>query len=462
MGTTERLAKYAVDTSYRDFPKEAVTIAKDLILDCLGDMLGGSRDPVCQISIRYVKESGGVPECGVIGGGFRTSLTNAAFVNGSAAHGLELEAVGKFSGSNICTIIPAALSVGEKFNLSGKAVLEGVILGFEVHGKIGLGAPGGADRGFCSIPLLGPIGAAATASKMMGLDSKQMRMAYGMAISQSGGLYRQTGSMSHLLESGFACRNGVTAALLAKEGMTSDPDLIEGLGGFAEIFCTGAGGYNLEEMTKNLGDPFYIVKPGTNVKKYGACFFNHPALEALFQLIQEHDIRYDDVNSVQADIPAFFPRLLRFSDPQDGEQAKFSLQHALGAAIVDGKPELPYLRPFTDAGAVDPRYKEARKKINPVIREDSEYGRRIKGTPVTVKLKNGKSFSKTVEVFKGSPEMPLSKDELRARYENCARGVLSSQQVQRSIELVLNLENLDSILELMEFVTFGTAHKKNG
>lgn len=161
------------------------------------------------------------------------------------------------------------------------------------------------------------------------------------------------------------------------------------------------------------------------------------------------------MDRVEVEMHPYARRTFRFSDPQFGEQAKFSVEHALGAALVDRKPELSYLRPFSDAGAVDPRYKEARKKIKVILSAGREEGVHTRSAPVTVKLKDGRTYSKSVEVLKGSPEMPLSKEELVARYRNCVKGILSSQQMQRSIDLVFNLENLDNILELMELVTFG-------
>ncbi len=458
MGTTEKLAKFVIHTGYSDFPEEVVRVTKDHILDCLGGMLAGSRERVSQIVMKYVKNGGGVAEVGVIGGGFRTSLSNAALINGTSGHATELESVGRAPGSDPVQIVASALSVAEKFRLSGKQVLEMVILGEEFQGRLGLGAPGGSGRGHCGMNLYGTPAIAAMTSKIMKMSVDQTRMAIGLAISMASGYYRQCGSMAHLHECGIACRNGIEAAMLAKEGMTADPDLIEGEGGFCDLLCNWEHGYNLEIMTKDLGTPFYILSPGVSIKKYGCCFLNHRPLDALLQLIEENHIEYEQVDSVQVDVAPMTPKLLRYSDPQNGEQAKFSLQHSLGAALVDRKVPLPYLRPFTDGGAVDPKYKEARKKINVVVHSDGAPGLPVTSVPpVTIKLKDGRTYSKSagVDVFKGSPENPLNKNEFLGRYENCVKGVLSSSQIQRTIDLVYNLENLDNILELMELVTFG-------
>ena len=199
-----------------------------------------------------MKDSGGVPECGVAGQGFRTSLTNAVLVNATSAHSQELEAMGHYTGSNPFYNIPVALAMAERYKLSGKEVVEGIIVGFEVQGRLGRYLSGW-ERGFSGLTLYGTIGAVVTGSKMLKLTVDQTRMAIGLAIG-SAGSQRNAGFMGHLLEAGIGCRNGATAALLAREGATADPDLIEGRRGFVDQFV--AGQYDLEAVTRNLGDPF--------------------------------------------------------------------------------------------------------------------------------------------------------------------------------------------------------------
>lgn len=265
MGLTYEVAKFVVGKGFNDFSKVEVKVAKDLILDSLSCMIGGASERASQIAIKYAKDAGGAEECGVFGGGFKTSLTHAVLINGTTNHARELEAIGLYTGSNPFTVIPVALAVGEKFKLSGKAVIEGSIIGLEVQTKLGMAGPGLFDQGFSSIPLYGGFGAATAAGKMMKLSIDQMRHAFGIAIAQASGQQRQQGTMTHLLEAGIGCRNGATAALLAKEGMTSDPDLIEGERGFYELFCSRGQGYNIDAVARGLGNPYCMT--GVYIKK---------------------------------------------------------------------------------------------------------------------------------------------------------------------------------------------------
>lgn len=453
MGLTNIVAKFVAEKGYKDFSKEDIQAAKELVLDGIGTMISGAREQVAQITIQFVKDSGGVAECGVVGEKFKTSLINAVFANGVSIHANELESVGLYTGSNPMNNIPIALSLAEKCELSGKAVIEGVILGLEVSSKLGKGGPGAWDRGFSSIPLYGTLGAVASAGRLMNLSIEQLQHAFGIGIAQCSGQQRQQGSMTHYLESGLACRNGVTAAMLAKAGMTADANLIEGERGFYDLFSAGRD-YSVDKVVQSLGNPFCVAEG--YIKKYGNALRAHRAMDALVRLMEEHAIHYEDVVNVRAEVPPF-AQLLRFRDPRDGEEAKFSLEQALGAILIDEDPELPYLRPFTDAGVADPKYKEARKKITVIERKDLTGGRSAPfALPVTVVLKSGQEYSKVVDAnsLKGGRGNPLTWDELVVRHRALCKEFLSSRQIERSVELIKSLENLDSVSELMNLITF--------
>lgn len=457
MELTKGVAEFIAGKGFADFTAGEIQAAKDLILDAVGAMVGGARERATSITIQYARDTGGVPECGILGGGLKTSLLNAALANGTSCHCQELESIGLFTGSNPMTNIPVALNVAEKENLPGKAVIEGTIIGLEVQTKLGIGGPGSFDRGFSSIPLYGSMGAAATAGKMMKMTAEQLQHAMGIAIAQSSGQQRQQGSMTHLLEAGIACRNGVTAAMLARGGMTADATLIEGERGFYDLFCSGGRGHNQESILASLGRPFCVS--GVFIKKYGCCFFNHRAMDALVQLVTENHLEEKDVAGVEVEIPPFIANMLRFPEPRNGEDAKFSLHQALGAILADGKVALPYVRPFDGAGAVDPRYQAARKKIQVIERKDWGGGRSAPwSTPVTVHLKDGRTLTRAVsaEDLKGGPKNPLSRSELLSRYRAMTQGFLSSDQVERSLRMLADLENLPNIGELMNLATFGT------
>ena len=393
----------------------------------------------------------------MIGGGFRTSIANAAFVNGISGHTLEIEAVGRAPGSDTLTMVAAALSLAETYQLSGRQIIEFVVLGEEFQGRLGLGAPGGSGRGHCGLNLSAPPAIAAACAKVMGLSLLQTQMAVGLALSRASGYYRHTGTMAHTHESGLGCRSGIEAAMLAAQGMTADPDLLEGEGGFVDLMCNWERGHDLSITTANLGQPFYILSPGTSVKKYGCCFLVHRPMEALLLLMEQHGLQQEQVQSVRIEVSPLTLRILSAANPTDGDQAKFSMHHALAAVLADGRAPMPYLAPFSDAGAVDPRYAAAREKIEVVLSQNLAPGLATgSAPPVTVTLKDGRSFTLAAgpDVFRGSPENPLAQSEMLARYRSCASQALTPKQVERSIEILHKLELQADLRELMDLGTF--------
>jgi 2-methylcitrate dehydratase PrpD len=458
MGVTQTLVGFVMDTTYDEIPPEVVSAAKNLVLDCLGAMVFGYREEASQKVIRYVKAAGGAPEVSVVGAGFRTSLENAAFANGTLTHSAELEAVGVFgleppAFGNPQSIIAAALCVGEKLNLSGAKVLEAIILGHEFQARFSRGCLAPLYRGFCPLPLYGPPAIAAMASKMMGLDEMQARMAVGASMSFSSGFFRQMGTMLHYVEAGVAARNGVSAALLAREGITADPDLIEGPRGFCELFSPGD--YDLAIMTEDLGNPYLIFSPGVNMKAHSCCAAQHLSIDTLLKLMSDNGLAYGDVRAVQVHVPRHTADLLRPDldssiNPKDGAETRFSLHHAHAVALADGASSF---QAFSDPAADDPRYVEARRKIEVVVDEGHA------DSWLELKLNDGRALTGRRNILgggvKGGPDNPFSQEELLARHENLCRDMLSAKEIQRSVDLVLNLDRLGDVSELMELAAFG-------
>lgn len=453
MNFTDQISEFTVGVPFEQIPMEVVRVAKEFVLDSVGVQLIGSREPVSKIVREYIKEDGGIPEAGVIGGGFRTSVTHAAFLNGTSNHAPELEACGNFAGSNPLSVIPVALVLGEKLKVSGKRVLEAIIIGFEIQGKMGIATtPGSHDKGWCAIAVQGTMGAAVTAAKILNLSVDQTKMSLGIAASQAGGLMRQFGSMTHLLEGGFACRNGVTAAILAQKGLTADKRILDGPSNMWEVMINEQG-YNPEKMIRGLGDPFYFKSPGTSMKKYPCCFFTHRAIEALLQLVCEHGLSYEDVERVKAGVTPFIKEaLVGGADPRSGDMARFSLEHCLASVLLDKDVTVDS---FTNEKVLSHPLREARRKIDLEIHPEWPSGRSALVIPITIKLKNGKELTHKVDKLKGTMDLPLNRKEQEGRYRSFAQPYLSDSQIEESMECILSLEGVNDITNLMTAVTFG-------
>ena len=444
MGVTKELANFLIETHYEDFTTEVVHRAKELIIDFIGGALGGSNSAVGEILTEYVQEKTARPEAGVLGKNFKTTAAYAAYINGTFNHATELEAVSQRTSPNPLAAIAVSMSVGEKIGLSGKEVLEGFILGFELQGRIGGASLAGvSSKGRISI--FNHLGAVGAASKLMKLDLHQTRMAMGVAAFQAGGLITNVGTMGHVLELPVSGRDGIEAAELAGKGITSHPDIIETPKGFCDALIE-EGGYDLREMTKDLGKTFQIVNPGISIKKYPCCYRSHRALDAFFDIIDEHDIPYDEIEKVIVELNLYDSYLMKFPDPKTGEEAKFSYPHILATALLKGTV---WVDSFTEQSVSDPQYLQAREKVEAIVHNEWPPGRVDARTPVTIKLKDGRVFSKEID----SPREPTA-DQLLDRYRQAADGILTSEQTQKSIDFLLNMENVGDVSEVLNLLTF--------
>jgi 2-methylcitrate dehydratase PrpD len=453
MSVTEHIVEFIVDSRFGDIPRDVIETAKEFVLDSVGVQLVGAREPVSTILREYVREDNGHPEAGIVGGVFKTSVSQAAFLNGAANHAPELESCGDYAGSNALSVIPVALALGEKLGHSGRKILEAIAVGFEIQGKMGLATtPGSHNKGWCAIAVHGTMGATVTAAKVLDLNAKQTNMAIGIAASQAGGLMRQFGTMTHLLEGGLACRNGILSASLAKMGVTSARNILDGRANFWEVLV-GEEGYVPEKIIGSLGNPYYFASPGSSMKKYPCCFFTHRAVDALLQLIKEHNLTYEDVEAVQVGVTPFLKEaLVGGPNPSSGDMARFSLEYCLGAALIERDVNVSS---FTNEKVLSPELAEARKKISLDVHPEWPSGRSALVTPVTAKLKDGRELTKKVEKLKGTIDLPMDREEQIKRYYGFVSPFLSDSQIDRSVQLMMNLEDLKDIRELMSIVTFG-------
>ncbi len=440
---TGTITDFVVDLSFDDIPGHVADAGKLYTLECIGHMVAGLRHPVGQIVAGYVRSLGARPQATIYGAGFKSTLAEAAYANGTLAHADELEAYGTVAGTGLIPPIVAALAVAEWQHRPGSEYLAALVAGIEIQGRLGLAAPGAPDRGFMGFSLVGPAGAAVAAGKLLGLDADQMRNALGVALPLSGGSLRGCGYMTHVHEAGVPARTGVWAAVLASQGFTGCPDYLDGAHSWGEQFAAGGRGWHPERITAGLGSSaFFAVEPGSAPKRYGACGLTHLAVEGLIDLMTEQGIGPGDITAVELLLPPFATRVAGFEEPENGEQAKFSIKQAVAGIMVDGVPALPYLSAFTDEAARDPRYVAARQRITLLSDDTAADVRGFDTQTVTVVLADGRRLSKTVEGLsvRGRQQRPLTVDERLDLFRNTVVGVLGPSATEAVIDVVMTCE----------------------
>lgn len=454
MSITERLATFIVDTKMDKVPLEAVAMAKDAILDCVGVILAGASDETGRIITGLVKDLGGQPVAGVMRGGFWTSPPLAALANGTMAHALDYDDVNhNMAGHPSVPLVPAVFALGEDLKASGERITLAYIIGFEIQAKIGTGVNlNHYQKGWHATATLGTMGAAAASAKLLGLDVGKTRMALGIAASSAAGIRQNFGTMTKPYHAGQAAKNGVLAAMLASRGFTADANILEAPLGFCSLFTEG-GAFNLENIIANLGDPWDVLKPGVVIKQYPSCALTHRALDGMLALVKESRFRPTDVNNIEIKGGSMTPKVLIHSRPTTGLEGKFSMQYCMSAAIIDNRVGL---ETFTDSMVNRPEAQELLRKVDLVTYSPSEEGnvRLIDGLPdiVSVRLKNGKELKKEVKYPKGSPQDPLSKEQLMGKFIDCSKLVLPGRKAEEAAELITRIDKLGGISELMKIL----------
>ena len=452
MTITETLARYVVDTSYDDLPPKTTRYAKELALVVLGSALWGSTLRAGKIVAKIIKDMKAAPEAGVLGSGFKTTLPEAALAGGTFTHAAEWEGDSRPEMVGVMPIFPAVFPLAEKLGSSGKEVIAAAIIAHEVSSRIGLACLPATDRGFFAVPVFGNFGAAIASAKLMKLSLEQVLVAIGLAASQAAGTLRQHDSMAHYVETGFPCRNGMVAALLARAGFTADMNILEdtnhGVG-----FCTavaGKEGFRIEKVTEGLGkeNRFELL----DTKHFPCHSYQQRAIEAAMDVMARNNIEYGDIESVTVEMKPSFVRQLDMPDPTNMEYARVSVQHGIAGAILGKKVGVDT---FTDMAAAASDFKEARAKVKLVARPEWEKHGLKDFEIVTIKLKNGKQFtSPKWESWRGHHTTPFTREETIAKFRDATGDILSPKQIERAIELVLDLDKQKTVNELMKILTF--------
>jgi 2-methylcitrate dehydratase PrpD len=452
MQATAILSEFASSTRLADISAEAIAATKRHILDCTGVALAACVEPPGRIVLDITREQGGNPTASVVGSNLRTSVVSAAWANGALAHLLDFDDTG-FSHPTAC-ILPAVLAMAEETSASGAAVVAAVCIGLEVFERMSSSGRQHEHvfrhRGFHPTSLYGCSAAAAGAGSIVGLNPKQMGVALGLAAANAGGLTQHFGTWGKGIHAGNAARAGVTAVLLARKDYVADPEGLEGEYGFYSAFH-GEGNYDLGKIAPGLGTHWSIVDPGLTVKRYPCCGGNLRALDAAEALVREHDIRIEDVERLEVDVHPDLLDIVRFHKPTDGFRGKFSIDYVLAAMLLDHRVDLDS---FSDDYCRAPRMRAALDKVQVNRREDwPNDATARRRSPVTIAMKDGRTFTRSVEKVRGSPGNPMTRDELVDKYRSCASRVLQGAQLERSIMALETLETLPAVKGLIDTLT---------
>jgi 2-methylcitrate dehydratase PrpD len=364
--------------------------------------------------IAYARRSSAAGKSSILGsGGGPVQPPAAALANGAMTHAFELDNLTKpDSGSHPgATVFTAALAIAQERSASGRELLTAFVAGTEAMIRIGHATKHTNEaRGFHAPGTTGPFGAATAAGHLMGFDAARMTNALGIAGSCSSGLlefaHAGNGAMVKRLHMGRAAEGGVLAASLAADGFTGPTSVLEGEYGFLRVFCND---WDVSELTHGLGADYFTLD--IMLKRYACHITAHNPVEATLELRNQHKFTAADVVAITIAGNERMAKTNNIPAPGDMMMAQYSIPFSVALSLYRD-PIDP--RSFDDSAVHDRAILDLASRTKMVTTPGQD--RRNLAVNVTIKLKDGSEVSRPVASFKGTPERPLARDELREKF----------------------------------------------
>jgi 2-methylcitrate dehydratase PrpD len=455
---TSAVVDFITRTRWRDFPSDAVALAKRCLLDGLGVVLAGSTTRGSAILRDYIRASDASSDATVFAPeAFRGSIAAAALANAASGHAMDFDDTQLSSTPDRIfgllthpTIPPlaAALAVGERDHVSGARFLEAFLIGFEVECKIAEAIhPNHYKKGFHSSGTIGTFGAAAAAAKLLGLDAAATAHAIAIASSSSAGIRVNFGTMTKPLHVGRAAQNGVMAAELAARGFTGGEDALDGPWGYFEVFGFG-GGFDPDRIVGQLGQPYSIVSPGVSIKPYPCGVLGHPSMDAMRKLVTEHDVQPEQIRAIRLRAGSNILNPLRYPIAHSELEAKFCPAFMLSSIALRRKAGIhEFTDEFVRSAPVQRMMAKVQTILDPAI--EARGFDRIRSR-VEVDLEDGRRLIEDAdERYRGGPERPFTRDELLDKFTECSALVLSPAAITETVRLLESIEELPDVRALV-------------
>jgi 2-methylcitrate dehydratase PrpD len=449
---SRQFGRWAAQLSYTDLPPQVVDRAKGVTLQALASALLGSQMEAGQqaLALTLSEENGVRKGATVLVDGATVTLGGAAFVNAEMAL-----AGGKWDTFRMLThpgtsILPAALAAAESSQATGREFITGIAAGYEVMERMAAEfIPTVMARGFHAGPVFGIFGAAVAAAKILRLTEEQITAAIGLCVNLAGGNLESRG-----LREGAAVRNALLAVSLARQGARGRETALEGPAGFYHAFAgnndgrlthsfTGKLKVDLASITDGLGDDWMFLE--TLYRIYSIPGYNLAHIELTAKLCEQHNIRYQDVDHVEAVVnwmetqypsPAFATQREDLPGPARRGSTRFYAAYGIvkrGFPLLAGEPDPPEVLELMNRVTIVP------SNLMPLF-----------GPRVTISLKSGRSytmqgtgrefiwdFEEEVRRIRGvAPGLPIPEAQFTALIE-AARELDTLPRADRLVQLTL-------------------------
>lgn len=449
MTIATELAQRIVAMRYENLPQEAVRWAKISFIDTIACAFAAVDEEGPRIAQKVLTagQSGG-PSL-IWGSDRRTSALDAAAINGTAAHALDYDDCNNsLAGHPSAAVLPGVLALAEALGSRGRDALLAYVTGFETQARIAHAVHlHHYEKGWHPTSTIGIFGATAASARLLGLNAEQTANALAIGVSLSSGVKANFGTMTKPLHAGQCTRNGLYAALLAREGFTACPEAFEHKHGYFEVF-NGAGNYDAAKVLEEWARPLDILKPGVGLKQYPCCGSTHSAIDAMLSLRERYGLTPERVARIES---ITHDRALAHTnrpEPRSTLDAKFSVQYCVARALMHGDVTFQH---FEGESYRDPQVLDLLRRIEarPHAHQPKGMYEHFQGE-VVVTTTDGKTYSARIDQPLRGPQNTVPPDRLEPKFRDCAARALRPDAIGRVYELLGSFETLVNVRELTD------------
>ena len=445
-------AQAIAGTRYESLSPAAIVAAKKSILDTFGCILAASgSEPAVRAVVEVARECGDKPQSTIFGFGGKAPAVWAAFANGAMAHCLDFDDRTPWGAHAGSSLIPAAFALAEaRGGVSGKQMIAAIAAAQDLFVRLRCNVGWRQDWNLSNV--LGVITAAGAASHVLALGPEKTAHALGIASMASAGtmeLIFGTGSDLRGMYAGFSAKGAVLAALMAEKGLTGIGSLFEGKAGIFNTYF--AGSYKREEMLAGLGN--HYLGAGMLYKPWPAVGIAHNYIHAVLELMKEHRLQPVQVERIEVFVGDFQKEMSHPLEsrraPATAVDAKFSLPFVVALAATTGGVTVA---DFSAQGLKDPQVLAMAQRVVPVKDSVADSKDKSPVARVRVVTRDGRSFERRGDKVPGSPDAPMTWDQLAVKFQGCARAAavpLSDERIAAATRLA---NDFDKLYDVTEFV----------
>ncbi|MCC6532505.1 MAG: MmgE/PrpD family protein [Burkholderiales bacterium] len=451
---TRTLARYACAARFDDLPSAVRGEGVRALVNYVGCAAGGAHEDDVDLMVRFLGEFDGGAQATLVGRSERLDILNAAFINSMSSAALAFNDTHFITVAHPTSPVAAALlALAERRPMTGRDLLHALVLGVELQCRAGMiltVPPAVSAVGLSMQGMVGSIGAAVAAAKVLQLDETGMTTAIGLAANQSAGLREAQSTMASHYTPGHAARCGLAAALLAARGFECSGSMLEGAKGFAVSFAQQP---NLAAAIDGLGERFEISTLA--YKPYPAGVVIHPIIDACLEIVREQPLDAGQIERVELRLNPLAAKLTNVVDPKDRGQALVSFQHWTVSTLLYGAAGIAQV---ANTIVRERTVAELRRKVSFV--NDESVSR--EAAHVRVVLKDGSVRVASVSHCRGSVERPLTDADITTKTEDQLRMVFAPERARAIVAQSWRIETLTDLGPFCRALAQENEHRSAG